>query len=605
MPELPALTHLRARGARIRAYAAQHKVISGIIILIFCYGAWYAYAAATAPSTATRYVTTAVASGTVVESLTETGQVSASQQITLSPKASGQVIGVYVKPGQYVYAGQVVAQLDATPALQSLKNAQLSFQNQQLSYAQSTATSTLSLNLTVAQNNVTTAEINLQKAHDTAYASLSSVYGDLSTVVTGLDSVLHNSNALGRTNQQNIDAYTDIVSAHDNSIMIYQNTAMTSYTTAYNAYTAQAARYKATSATISNDDLLALAKATYTTTQSVAEAVRNTHDFFDRVSSDYSLYNLGSSSALTTLLASTNTYTSTVAADLSNILGAQSSLVSAEQSLAQAQNALEIAQGGSNTLTVQQASLALQQAQDAVTNAQTTLAGYTVTAPFSGTIGSVGVQKYDQASSGTAVATLVTNDKTASISVNEVDASKLAVGQKAVLTFDALPDVSLAGTVASIDTVGSATQGVVSYNAVIAFDTQNPHVLPGMSVTANIIVGSQSGLVVSTTAIKSAGTQSYVEIFDPPLSGSESAAGAESSTTPERVIVTTGLSDDTNTIVTTGLTAGMQVVTKTIAGASATAKTTASAPSILNAAGAGARPAGARAGTATFRGGGG
>lgn len=605
MPELSALTTLRTRAKGVRAYAARHKVISGLVIIVVCYGAWYAYAAATAPSTATRYVTATVASSTVIESLTETGQVSASQQINLSPKASGQIIGIYVKPGQYVYAGQVIAQLDATPALQSLKNAQLSLQNQQLSYAQTTATSTLALNLTVAQNNVTTAEINLQKAHDTAYASLSSIYGDLSTVVTGLDNVLHSSNAPGRSNQQNIDAYTDIVSARDNSIMVYQNTAMTSYTSAYSAYSAQAALYKATNATISNDDLLALAKATYSTTQSVAEAVRNTHDFFDRVSSDYSLYNLGSSPSLATILSSTNTYTATIAADLSNALSAQSSLVAAEQSLAQAQNALETAQGGSNTLTVQQASLALQQAQDALTNAQTTLAGYTVIAPFSGTIGSVGVQKYDQASSGTTVATLVTNDKTASISVNEVDASKLAVGQKAVITFDALPDVSLAGTVASIDTVGSATQGVVSYNAVIAFDTQNAQVLPGMSVTANIIVNSTSGLVVPATAIKGAGAQTYVEVFDPPLPNSENAAGAQSSTTPERVSVTTGLSDDTNTIVTTGLTQGMQVVTKTIAGTAVTAKTTASAPSILNAAGGGARPAGARAGNAVFRGGGG
>ncbi len=585
-----------------RSYAKRHKVISTIVILVVVYGGYRAYAATTAPSTAPRYVTSTVATGTVVASLTETGQVSASQTLTLSPKASGEVVGVYVTPGQSVYAGQVVAQLDATDAEQSLRSAELSLQNAELSYKQTTATSTLALNLTVAQNNVTTAQIALQKAHDDAYASIASVYSDLNTVVTGLDSALHDSNVAGRANQENIDAYADLVSAHDDSIGIYKNSAETSYTAAYDAYQSGSTTYKATNSAISNDDLLALAKSTYATVETVADAVRDSHDFFDRVSSDYSLYNLGTSATLSGLLTSTNTYTTTVTTDLANVLSDQSSLVSAEQALAQAQNALELAEGGSNALTVQQAALSLQQAQDAVTNAQETLADYTVTAPFAGTIASVGVKKYDQAGSGTSVATLVTNQETAAVTVNEVDASKIKVGQKATLTFDALPNVSIAGTVASIDTAGTVSQGVVSYDVVIGFDTENASVLPGMSVTAAIETGSETGLVISSGAIKAAGNASYVEVFDPPLAGSQSPAGATSVVAPKRVPVTTGLTDGTNTVVESGLSAGAQVVTQTIAGTSA-ASSQPSAPSLFNRAGAGGGGA-MRGGAAVFRAGG-
>ncbi len=582
-----------ARGAwkRGRVFAAAHKVIATIIALVALWGGYTAYGKLTAPSSVTRYVTTAVATGTVVSSVTETGQVSASQQITLSPQASGEVVGVYVKPGDHVYAGQVVAQLDATTALQSLQSAKLALQNAELSYQQTTASSTLALNLVVAKNNVTNAQIALQKAHDDAYASVASIYSDLGTVVTGLDSALYDSNVAGRSNQQNVDAYADLVSAHDTSIGIYKNSAETSYTAAYDAYQSGLAAYKATNNAITSDDLIALAQSTYTTVQAVADSVRNAHDFFDRVSSDYSLYNLGTSSTLTGLLSSTNTYTATISNDLGNALSSQSSLISAEQALAQAENTLQSTEAGSNALTVQQAALSLQQARDAVTNAQTTVANYTVTAPFAGTIAAVGVQTYDQAGSGTAVATLVTSQKTASISVNEVDASKIKVGQKATLTFDALPDVSIAGTVASIDSVGTVSQGVVSYNVVVGFDTPNESVMPGMSVTADIITATQTGLVVPANAIKAAGTASYVEVFDPPLSGSESASGAPSAIAPKRVTVTTGLTDDTNTIITSGITAGTQVVTQTIAGTTATTKTT--TPSILNAAGGGNRGSGA------------
>ncbi len=545
--------------------------------MLAVYGGYRAYAAATAKPAETRYVTTTVATGTVVATLTETGQVSASQQLTLSPQASGQVVGVYVTPGEYVYAGQVVAQLDDTTAAQALQNAKLALETAQLTYEQDTATSTLQLNLVNAQSAATNAQIALTKAHDDAYTSIAGIYTDLSTIVTGLDNALHDSNVTSRPNQENIDAYTNLVSSHDDSINVYANSAQTAYTAAYTAYQNAVASYQATNDNISNADLQTLAQNTYNAVQTVAQAVRAAHDFFNRVSSDYTLYNLGTSSELNTLLANTNTYTTTVSTDLANALSATSNIVSAEQTLAQAQNALQVQRGGANTLTVKQAELSLKQAQQTVTTAEQTLANYTITAPFAGTIANVGVQKYDQASPSTQVATLVTSKETADITVNEVDASKLEVGQKATLTFDALPNLTIVGTVASINEVGTVTQGVVSYSATIAFNTDNPQVKPGMSVTANIITGIQTGLVVPASAVKTNGNTSYVQVFSPPLAGSESATGAPSATAPQDVQVVTGLSDNTQTIIASGLSAGAQVVTRTVASTPSTG-TTASAP---------------------------
>ena len=549
----------------VRTFASAHRFWSVLIVIVVFYGGYRAYAAVTAAPTATRYITTTVATGTVVATMSETGQVSASHQITLSPQASGQIIGIYVQPGSRVAAGQVIAQLDASTAEQSLKSAELSLQNAELSYQQTTATSTLALNLLNAQDGVTTAQIALAKAHDDAYASIASIYTDLSSVITGLNSTLYDYNVAGRANQQNIAAYTDLVSAHDNSIPIYENAATTNYTAAVTAYDAALATYQATSRNAPNASVAALAKTTYAATQAVAQAVQSSHDFFDRVSTDYSLYNLGTSPTLSGLLASTNAYTTTVATDLSNALTDETSLVTAEQSLAAAQNTLQTTEGGSNALTVQSAALSLQQAKDAVATAEQNLANYTVTAPFAGTIASVGVQQYDRVSSGTSIATLVTSQETAAITVNEVDASKLKIGQAATLTFDALPGISIPGTVVSIDRVGTVSQGVVSYAAVIAFNTENAQVMPGMSVTADIVTGSETGLVVPSAAVTTRGSSSSVQVFNPPLPRGSRASGAVSPPPPKTVLVTTGLSNALQTIIKSGLTAGEQVVIETIA----------------------------------------
>ena len=557
--------------SRIWAWARLHTVWSTVIAIIVLGGAWYGYGILTAPSTAPVYYTTTVATGTVVAALTETGQVSASQQISLSPKASGTVVGIYVKPGNKVYAGELIAQLDATDAAQALRNAELSLQNAEITYQETTATSTLALTLLQAQNGVTNAQLSLQKTHDATYASIASTFADISSLTSSIDSVLHGSNVAGHTNQKNIDAYGDIVSSHDASIAIYQTSAENSYTAAVAAYNAAIVDYKATSLSATDDQLVALAQETYQVSQASAQAVKDAHDFFDRVNNDYTLYNLtGSATELTSLLATTNSDSITVSNDLSSMLSNQSNIISAEQTLAQAQDTLGQAQGGSSSLTLQQAALALQQAKDAVTTAQETLANYAVVAPFAGTVASVGVQTYDQAGSGTAVATLVTNQETVDITVNEVDAAKIIVGQKATITFDALPNVSIAGTVSSVNTIGTVSSGVVSYSGVITFDTPNASVLPGMSATADIITGTETGLMVPSSAVKASGSQSYVSTFTPPLVGSSPSVGVASSIMPARTIVTTGLTDNTNVIIESGLTAGAQVGTRTAAGTTAT-----------------------------------
>ena len=78
---------------------------------------------------------------------------------------------------------------------------------------------------------------------------------------------------------------------------------------------------------------------------------------------------------------------------------------------------------------------------------------------------------------------MVGEGQVAEVTLNEVDAAKVTVGQAATLTFDAISGLSLAGKVVEIDPVGTVSQGVVNYNVQVSFNDTTNQVKPGMSTS--------------------------------------------------------------------------------------------------------------------------
>ncbi|MFH0829134.1 MAG: efflux RND transporter periplasmic adaptor subunit [Candidatus Kerfeldbacteria bacterium] len=205
-----------------------------------------------------------------------------------------------------------------------------------------------------------------------------------------------------------------------------------------------------------------------------------------------------------------------------------------------------------------------------------TAAERTVTAPINGTVTALSVANGDTLGSGAASsassASTASNEAViqdlstlkAVVSINEVDIADVAVGQKATMTFDAISDQSLTGKVEKVDTAGTASQGVVTYSATIGFDSLSSKVRPEMSVNAVITTNvKQDVLCVTSTAVKSQsdGT-SYVQVM---VDG-----------TPASRTVTTGVSSDTATEITSGLSEGDTVVTQTITSSSSSSNTNSS-----------------------------
>lgn len=148
----------------------------------------------------------------------------------------------------------------------------------------------------------------------------------------------------------------------------------------------------------------------------------------------------------------------------------------------------------------------------------------------------------------------------ASFNVTEVDIDKVKIGQKATITLDSLTDQSFTGTVVAIDRVGSTSNGVTNYPVTISFDSDAPQILPNMSASANIIIDSKENvLLIPSSAIQTQNGQSVVRVLE---NGQERA-----------VIVQTGLSSDTQTEITAGLSQGQTIIVSTLSATSNTSRT--------------------------------
>jgi hypothetical protein len=94
-------------------YFKKHKIRATLLLLVVVLIAYGAYRTFGAGSAQTRYVIGEVSTGTITTSVTGSGQVSASNQVELKSKASGDIAVLAVKNGQRVTAGQLIARVES------------------------------------------------------------------------------------------------------------------------------------------------------------------------------------------------------------------------------------------------------------------------------------------------------------------------------------------------------------------------------------------------------------------------------------------------------------------------------------------------------------
>jgi len=218
-------------------------------------------------------------------------------------------------------------------------------------------------------------------------------------------------------------------------------------------------------------------------------------------------------------------------------------------------------------LTIRQKEIDLEQAKKKLNDLKNDLNDYYITAPLDGILATFDIKKGDLIVSNQVIGKIITNQKIAKISLNEIDAVQVKAGQTAILTFDALPDLKIKGKVIEISTIGNEEQGVVSYDVKISLNEEINKIKPGMSVNAEIIIDKKENvLIIPNSAIKSDEESKYVNVVrnnnfktiksDTPVEIPEYLI--------EKRYIKTGISNDEFTEVLEGLKEGELVILRAL-----------------------------------------
>ena len=274
----------------------------------------------------------------------------------------------------------------------------------------------------------------------------------------------------------------------------------------------------------------------------------------------------------------------------------QDAVTQAQQSVANAQTTYNDAvnNGASQTVLDTDNNNVLT-AQGQLKTAQDNLAATILTAPANATVASIngkvgqsaGASGGSTSSSTTPFIVLIdTSASDINALVNEADIGNVHVGQPAQFTVEAYPSQTFRASVTSVDLIGQTSGNVVVYPVHLRVDQHSlngTYLYPGMTATTTITTAERIGaLLVSNAALSfpntavQAGAISRSTLFSA-FSGSSTARGTQSNSNQRivlelkngklvPVIITTGLTNGTNTEVLSGLQPGDQVVVRATGG---------------------------------------
>lgn len=181
-----------------------------------------------------------------------------------------------------------------------------------------------------------------------------------------------------------------------------------------------------------------------------------------------------------------------------------------------------------------------------------TYKGYTdtvVRAPLSGTVTNLLKKRGDSVSIENPLLFIITTQGAhIDVQLNESDIGRVVLGDRAVVTFDALPDKKINGTVSVVSTVGTNSQGIVTYPAQIAINDSS--LQPGLTSYVGIETGKvRDALIVPSVAVVSNKGVPSVRVVD-----------SETDKSFTYRPVTTGVKSLTHTQILSGVSEGELVV---------------------------------------------
>ena len=533
----------------------------GVAVILITGGGYWYWSSVHNASLPPQYVTAKVERGTLAVSVTGSGQVSASNQINVQPQISGTIVAIPVMNNQKVTVGDILFSLDTTNDKRAVQKAEENVQGAELALQTlmqpATASALLQAEQAVlqAQQTIQTNQNNLATDYDSAYTDITNTFLDIPSVMTGINKVLYGTTL--NTSQANIDAYTDIIRTYYPSAYQERQTVAASYETALTAYNKNLASYKNSSVYASTSTIESLLSDTYSTLKAISVANSNSKNLIDiaqnqlqrNSNQDIPLQLTLDVSSMQSYIKTTNGHLSTVIKIQNSIQTDKQAMTVAALAISQTSAALTQLQNGPTKLAIEAQQLAIIQAKNVLLQAKQNLDYDYIRAPFSGVITNISAKVSQPVSRGDMLAILLGKGKIAKATLNEVDIKDVKIGQKAEITFDALPDTTLTGKVSQIDALGTVVQGVVSFVVYVTLDETDSSVKAGMTDNVTITTNERTSvLLVPNSAILNQKDGAYVQVI-----------GVDGK--PHAVLVEKGLTNERNTEIVSGLHEGDIIVT--------------------------------------------
>jgi len=597
---------------KLKTFLKGHKwLIFIFFIIIFAVIGYLVADKSNNDSVEVEYITSSVERGFLVSSVSGTGQVSSVDQVEIKPDGSGKIVGVSASNGQAVKAGALIARIDSrdqsvqvSEAVAQLEIAELELKELKeladdliiMEAEHTLEASKESLKelyfdhqkeMKNAQDIVDNSDDDISSEYEDAYNHISNVFLDVPESLTGFNDFLYDTDICVSENKNfnnNVVTILNGISSSDfvnsNKLKILLDRAEDNYESVENNYDYIFNLYsdiRRDSDQVEIDKMLTQLKIFV---RDMSDAIKSGINVIDSFVNYRNEEQLPQYSSLLDHKSSLETDMSILNNDLTSLILAENSIDNVKDLLLEATESLEEYQlkqpitvlqaerdlkekqrkyddlvKGPTEIELKSGELAVRQKRNSLWGAQNNLADYYIRAPFDGRLANFDIKKGETVSSSTVIATMIAPRMLAEITLNEIDAVVVEIGQKGNLFFDAIEGLSISGEVVDMDIIGTVNQGVVSYNVKVLLDVEDERVKPGMSVSVSIITeAKQDVLLVPLPAIKNQGEINYVEML------------LDGVLTQKQVEI--GLSNDVMIEIISGLKEGEEIISQTIQGTS-------------------------------------
>ena len=211
------------------------------------------------------------------------------------------------------------------------------------------------------------------------------------------------------------------------------------------------------------------------------------------------------------------------------------------------------------TLTSDSLDDSLQSAADSLRNAELSLESrqdqlnnYTVTSPIRGTVIDKNYKAGETSEAGKVLCSIYDlSYLTMTLSVDELDISDIAVGQRVEITADAVEGKTYTGVVTKVSVAGTSSGGTTTYPVTVRID-ETEGLLPGMNVDAAITLQSASGVLAIPSGALNRGNTVLVTADSPSAANGTAIEGGDYCSVPVEI----GASDSSYIEIISGLQEG-------------------------------------------------